>query len=373
MRLGPSGPKETTEGIIATNGKLAMIDVSGAGVGDGLYRKVTVAAPSLSFSLVARTRESPLELFSTRRSYSERLTAMRLEYKVMLAPFGFYEGTLKRFLSNPEVKQLSITEGNRDGKRCVVLEYRDEFDESRGIGKIWLLKDASWALSEYEMKSWAVRNEGKSWGFFRGKVEYSKIVNAIPYLSSAKFWTALQKQGQAEATVQDLEEYSVLSFSGEALPKERFSLYALQDTSTLVKTGDRAPDFSLRAIDGHVYQLKDLRGKIVLIYFFDLNGGMELRYMEDLWRRFKSQGIVVLAIARSCESDELRPYKEELQLTLPLGGDPHRQVYGKFARKGIPRLYLVGPDGEVVHQSVANHRSLSGLADRVEAAWRGSK
>jgi hypothetical protein len=223
MPQGPDGGKEFSEGTIWTNGDLAMSDFSGQELGG---RLITVANPVRSFSFRGARRDSPLVLSSPWQLYSSCLGAIRLDHKIFQAPFSFYESTIKDFLSDREVVRLRMKEENRDGRKIVVLEFAEEMEDSRREGTFWLLKDACWALSAYAMKSWGIGNEGKSWGVWKGEVQYSKIAGRIPYISSARFWTGHQKIGQAEPSIQGLEEYAVLSLTEEALPKERFTLSA---------------------------------------------------------------------------------------------------------------------------------------------------
>ena len=76
------------------------------------------------------------------------------------------------------------------------------------------------------MKSWDVRNVDKKWGVWRGKIDYSKVVDGIPYLSSARFWNEHHENGETKPRVQDWEGYEVLSLSQKALPIEKFTLSA---------------------------------------------------------------------------------------------------------------------------------------------------
>lgn len=142
---------------------------------------------------------------------------------------------------------------------------------------------------------------------------------------------------------------------------------------TLVASADQVPDFEFTTVDGRTYRMSELKGKTVLIYFLGAMIPQRLSSLEELYRRFQSQGLVVLAIGPGWKNSDLVRSKEKLKLTLPLGGDPERAIYKKFARSGFERLYLVGPDGKIVTQLVASVPRLARLADAVEAELPKSK
>lgn len=138
------------------------------------------------------------------------------------------------------------------------------------------------------------------------------------------------------------------------------------DTDTRVKVGGKLPDFRFAAVDGRTYTPDSLKGKTALIYFIDMPRGMRLDFAEEAWLRFESRGLVVLAIGRDCSQEEMAIIKEGWGLTLPLGGDPDREIYNKFARKGVPRFYVVAPDGTVAKVVDGFYRTVSSLAEAME-------
>ena len=72
--------------------------------------------------------------------------------------------------------------------------------------------------------------------------------------------------------------------------------------TTMLKEGDKAPDFRLKAEDGHEIALSDLRGKSVVLYFYPkantpgcTTEGSEFR---DAKPQFDKAGAVVLGVQR---------------------------------------------------------------------------
>jgi len=138
-----------------------------------------------------------------------------------------------------------------------------------------------------------------------------------------------------------------------------FSLPALgqtPDTTTLTKTGQVVPDFSVTTIEGKVVRIAELRGKIVLINFFATWCGPcmgEMPHVEkEIWLKMRSEHLVVLAIGREHSTEELVKFNKEKGFTFLIAPDPKREVYRLFAKQFIPRNYLIGRDGKIIYQSM---------------------
>lgn len=124
----------------------------------------------------------------------------------------------------------------------------------------------------------------------------------------------------------------------------------------IVKVGDPAPLFAGTDSDGKPVTLASLKGKVVLVDFFATWCGpcmMEMPLIQsDVWEKFKSQGLEVIAVGREHQVPEMAKFKSEKQLGFTVLADPDRGIYSKYATMYIPRCYLIDREGVVRFASV---------------------
>lgn len=131
----------------------------------------------------------------------------------------------------------------------------------------------------------------------------------------------------------------------------------------MIRVGDRAPEFKLLSTDGTFVQLKDYRGKKVVLYFYpkdDTPGcTKEACSFQENQTKLKKKGAVVLGVsADSVESHAKFAGKYELQFRLL--SDPTREIckaYGVWQEKsvygrtfmGIVRTTIVVDEKGIIH------------------------
>jgi cytochrome c biogenesis protein CcmG/thiol:disulfide interchange protein DsbE len=117
------------------------------------------------------------------------------------------------------------------------------------------------------------------------------------------------------------------------------------------RVGQRAPAFSLQQLNGMGdVSLASLRGKAVVLNFFASWCGpckREAPALEQLWRDYRSRGVVVLGIDTNDASNDAEQFISTHRVTYPtVGGGGH--LTGKYGIPGLPVTYVLNRQGHVV-------------------------
>lgn len=122
---------------------------------------------------------------------------------------------------------------------------------------------------------------------------------------------------------------------------------------TLVKVGDKAPNFECKTLSGENFSLSEQKEKVVVITFFATWCPYclkELPQIEDkIYNAFKDNNdFKLIVIGRKHDVAELEKFKEKKKFALPFAPDPKGEIYGLYAEKYIPRVFVVGKNGNIV-------------------------
>jgi peroxiredoxin Q/BCP len=109
--------------------------------------------------------------------------------------------------------------------------------------------------------------------------------------------------------------------------------------ATILKEGDKAPDFAVPDGEGNVVRLKDLRGKNVVLYFYpkdDTPGcTKEACAFRDSFAKFKRRGIEVLGVSLDSEKSHQK-FAKKFSLPFRLLADTEKKIseaYGTYGKK----------------------------------------
>lgn len=152
----------------------------------------------------------------------------------------------------------------------------------------------------------------------------------------------------------------------------------------MLKEGDTAPPFRLRADDGQELSLDGLRGRHVVLYFYPKASTPGCTTEAIEFREEKTAFDKLNAIILGCSADSVEAqakFKAKQKLTFPLLSDPDFiaiEAYGARRMKsflgksflGIVRsTVLIGPDGKV--EKIWATASSKGHAAEVVEVLRG--
>jgi len=113
-------------------------------------------------------------------------------------------------------------------------------------------------------------------------------------------------------------------------------------------------NFTLPELNGKSWTLKDLKGKVVMLNFWATwcpPCRKEMPDLEALYRRFESQGFVILGISDD-EPDKVRAFVQNQGTTYPVLLDPGSRVNHLLKINGIPKTFVYDRDGKIVAQSI---------------------
>jgi peroxiredoxin len=113
-----------------------------------------------------------------------------------------------------------------------------------------------------------------------------------------------------------------------------------------------APDFTLLTLEGRPAQLREFRGKLVLLNFWATWCAPclhEMPSMERLYQTFKQTDFLLLAVSMDRQGEGVaRPFVDNLKLTFPVLLDSTLEVSRQYSVRGLPTTYLIDPDGLLI-------------------------
>lgn len=108
-----------------------------------------------------------------------------------------------------------------------------------------------------------------------------------------------------------------------------------------LQVGDSAPDFSLPDREGNIVNLRDFRGKRVVLYFYpkdDTPGcTKEACSFRDHYQEFQNRGVVVLGISPD-NAKAHQKFTDKFQLPFPLLSDPGGNVGLTYDSYGLKKM-----------------------------------
>jgi peroxiredoxin Q/BCP len=147
-------------------------------------------------------------------------------------------------------------------------------------------------------------------------------------------------------------------------PNPLSCLKVINYKESMLKVGDKAPDFTSTDENGKKVSLKDFRGKKVVLYFYpkDNTTGCtkEACDFRDNFARVKKAGAVVLGVSADSEKSHTN-FKEKYDLPYTLLADTEKEIikaYGVWGEKsmygrkymGIFRTtFIIDEKGKISH------------------------
>jgi peroxiredoxin len=118
-----------------------------------------------------------------------------------------------------------------------------------------------------------------------------------------------------------------------------------------LKVGDLAPQFTRGDLQGHLFDLKAQRGKIVLIDFWASWCPpciLEIPHLGQLQKQYGGRGFQVVGVSMDDSTDTTKETMQKIAFNYPvvLGDAKFGNLYGGVL--GLPLQFLVGADGKIL-------------------------
>ena len=116
-----------------------------------------------------------------------------------------------------------------------------------------------------------------------------------------------------------------------------------------------AHDFVGDMMDAKTVNLKDYRGRFVLLNFWATWCSPCLKEMPDLEKAYLQMGqdkLVVLAVGMGESIENIKAFFNKYGFSFPLLADNKMEITKLYGVRNIPVTYLIGPDGVVLGRAL---------------------
>jgi thiol-disulfide isomerase/thioredoxin len=116
-----------------------------------------------------------------------------------------------------------------------------------------------------------------------------------------------------------------------------------------------APFFTAENLEGKKMSLDDFRGKVVILNFWATwcpPCRLEMPSMEKLYRRFKGQGLEIVAMNFMERPEPISSFMKDNALTFRVLLDRTGEIAQLYGAHALPVSYLIGREGDLLAKSI---------------------
>ena len=120
------------------------------------------------------------------------------------------------------------------------------------------------------------------------------------------------------------------------------------EKASLPKLGTAAIDFNFQDLEGQVWSLDKVRGKVVLLRFWAdwcPYCSYEMPIIDKYYRKFKKEGFLVLAVNVKQSAEVALAFIAQLGVTFPVPLDPDGTLAKRYGVYAIPTNFLIDREG----------------------------
>ena len=116
------------------------------------------------------------------------------------------------------------------------------------------------------------------------------------------------------------------------------------------KLGSSAVDFNCRDIKGHIWNLDEVKGKVLLLRFWAdwcPYCRYEMPIIDKYYRKLKEDGFIVLAVNVKQSAEVALAFTAQLDTTFPVPLDRDGKMAKKYGVYAIPTNFLIDRQGMI--------------------------
>ena len=118
----------------------------------------------------------------------------------------------------------------------------------------------------------------------------------------------------------------------------------------VLREGDPAPLFSLNDINGKIWSLEELKGKVVLVNFWATwcpPCRAEMPELNAFYEAHKDESFVLVGISSGDTKEQIEDFIQEYGLSFPMWQDPTSASLRAFHMDYLPNSFVIDPSGTV--------------------------
>ena len=126
----------------------------------------------------------------------------------------------------------------------------------------------------------------------------------------------------------------------------------------IAAVGSPAPDFELKDLNGNLWKLSDLKGKVVFISFWASwcpSCDMETPYKESLIKKMQGKPFQMLGILYRDTYSDAMAYVMKNGVTAPALLSPENEVARLYGITGVPEAFIIDKNG-IVREKIVGPR-----------------
>tara|TARA_B100000676_G_C18053163_1_gene832557 strand:+ start:313 stop:804 length:492 start_codon:yes stop_codon:yes gene_type:complete len=144
------------------------------------------------------------------------------------------------------------------------------------------------------------------------------------------------------------------------------ALALVSASNALAAEGEKAPDFTLKTLDGSNLKLSEQRGTVILLNFWASWCGpcrTEMPLLDALYEEYRDYGFTVLGVNLDENRDQANRLLDKIPVTFPVLFDPQNSTSEAYGVDAMPTTVLIDRNGVIRH----HHRGYKdGYMDKYE-------